>query len=578
MVIKTYQPPQELLPVRINVWDVLALFIVLGLLVAVAAGTKQLSAPFHLGEPIAISLDPWMLPSYALQTVIRLLLALSLSLVFTLIFATWAAKSKPAGKIIIPIIDILQSVPVLAFLSLTIVGFIALFPNSLWGPQCACIFLIFTAQAWNMALSLYQSLITVPGDLREASDMLRLSAWQRFWRVDVPFSMPALLWNMMMSMSASWFSLVAAEAITVDGQEIALPGIGSYIALAINQANMVAVVYAIVAMLIVIIIYDQLLFRPLIAWSEKFKVDQTAEEKPARSWVVNILRRTQALRRVGYFLGWLAEQFVNFKLPLLKSRKKFYVHRYSQRYDRTAERVWDIIIVIAIIASFSALWHFVLHDISVYEVLNVIFLGSMTALRVLVLIVICSLIWVPIGVWVGMRPQFAEIAQPVAQLLAAFPANLFFPVMIMLILKFHLNIEIWTIPLMMLGAQWYVLFNVIAGASAIPKDLRMAAANFRLHGWLWWRRFILPAIFPYYITGAITAVGGAWNASIVAEVVNWGPTTLQATGLGAYIAHYTGNYVHTVLGVVVMCLFVFTLNRILWRPLYNRAIEKFSLD
>lgn len=573
-----YLLQQEKLPVAPNLWDLIALCVVLALMVTLTAATRQMSAPFHLGDPVTISLDPHHLPMYALQTITRLLLALLLSLLFTFTFGTWAAKSKQAGKLIIPIIDVLQSVPVLAFLSLTILGFIALFPNSMWGPQFACIFLIFTAQAWNMALSFYQSLLTVPGDLKEAAEMLQLSAWQRFWRVDVPFSLPALAWNMMMSMSASWFSLVAAEAISVDGQQIVLPGIGSYIAMAINQANLHAVAYAILTMLVVIIVYDQLLFRPLIAWSEKFKIEQTVAEKAARSWVINILRRTRALRYVGRMLGIFTETFINL---ISFKRNQRIVKRRPRRYkvlQQYSERIWDTVIILAILFSLSVLWHFSLRDIALSEVVHVIFLGSMTALRVMVLLIICSLIWVPIGVWIGLRPQLAEVAQPIAQLLAAFPANLFFPVVIMLILKYHLNVQVWTIPLMMLGAQWYVLFNVIAGAAAIPKDLRQVGDNFGLKGWLWWKRLILPSIFPYYITGAITAVGGAWNASLVAEVVNWGSTRLQATGLGAYITQYTGDFAHTVLGVAVMCLFVFTLNRILWRPLYNRAIDKFTLE
>lgn len=562
--------------VKPNLWDLFALVILLAIMVSIGAGAKQMSAPFQLGQTLDISLAPENLPHYALQTVLRMGAALVLSLLFTFIFATWAAKSRQAEKIIIPMIDVLQSVPVLAFLSITIVGFIKLFPNSLLGPQCASIFLIFTAQAWNMALSFYQALRTVPHEYREAADMFHLSAWQRFWRIEVPFAMPGLLWNMMMSMSASWFSLVASEAISVSNQEINLPGIGSYIAVAIRQANTQAVSYAIMAMVIVILLYDQVLLRPLMQWSEKFKSEQQASEKTSRSWVVSLLQRTHVIRYFGELLGIFTDAIINLKL--FKRRKSFTDLPFDPKTARLIEVCWNLFVLGMVLFALTMLTRFILAYIAPTEIIYVVGLGCITAIRVMILIVICSLIWVPIGVWVGLRPQIADIVQPIAQFFAAFPANLLFPIVVVVIIKYQLNVEIWTTPLMILGAQWYILFNVIAGTSAIPKELRMVADNLGLKGWLWWRRLILPAVFPYYITGAITAVGGAWNASLVAEVVNWGDTTLRSTGLGAYISSYTGDYVHTALGVSVMCLFVLTLNRLIWRPLYRQAETRFTLN
>lgn len=574
--LNKYFPNQNKWAVKVNLWDIIALFLVLGLIIVLASGTKEFAVPFHVGQQIPITLDPGRLPEYALQTVLRMMIALVFALLFTFIFGAWAAKSKQAEKIIIPTIDILQSVPVLAFLSLTIVGFIKLFPGSLLGPQCACIFLIFTAQAWNMALSFYQSLRTVPEDFKEAATMFHLSAWQRFWRVDVPFSMPGLLWNMMMSMSASWFSLVASEAISVSNQQISLPGIGSYIALAIQKADVSAVFYAIIAMLVVIILYDQLLFRPLISWSEKFKAEQTAQEKPARSWVISLLQRTQVVKYLGGLFAIFADAIVN--LTFIKHRKRHRETHASGPFIRHLDWYWNAIIAIAFMGALYLLIHFIAENLSLDEVKHVFFLGTITAARVLVLIILCSLIWVPVGVWIGLRPQAAEIVQPIAQFLAAFPANLLFPVVVLGIVAYNLNVEIWTTPLMILGTQWYVLFNVIAGTSAIPKDLKQAADSFGLRGWLWWRRLILPSIFPYYITGAMTAGGGAWNASLVAEVVSWGQTSLKATGLGAYVTEHTGHYAKTVLGVAVMSLFVLILNYLIWRPLYAKAVSRFTLD
>ncbi len=562
-----------------NYWDMIALFFVLGAIVLFAWNAKQMATPYHLGQVIPISLDPHNLPNYALRTVSRMLIALVFSLLFTFVFATWAAKSPRAGHIIIPMIDILQSVPVLGFLSMTLVAFIALFPNSMLGPECACIFVIFTSQAWNMALGFYQTVCSVPAELKEAADMFHLSAWQRFWRIEVPFSLPGLLWNMMMSMSAGWFFVVASEAISVNNQEILLPGIGSYIALAIDAADMRAISYAILTMLIVILIYDQLLFRPLVAWAEKFKAEQVAQEREPSSWLISLLRRTRFLRYLGQQLALLFNLFVN--ISFLRSKPIVYTSaRRTLRQERLMTWLWNGVLAMALVGVLIYLHDFIFNRIPLSSLQHVFVLGLITALRVFILILICSLIWVPIGVWVGLRPRVAEIIQPIAQFLAAFPANLLYPLVVIMIVKYHLNKEIWVTPLMILGSQWYVLFNVIAGASVIPKDLLQVADNFGVSRWLRWRRLILPGIFPYYITGAITAVGGAWNASIVAEVVSWGDTKLVATGLGAYITEYTssGDFFHVALGISMMCVFVLILNRLVWRPLYVLATTRFQLD
>lgn len=562
-----------------NYWDIIALLLALGVLAALAWNAKQMSVPYQLGQAIPISLDPHCLPGYALRTVSRMLIALLFSLLFTLIFATWAAKSRRAARIIIPLIDILQSVPILGFLSIGVVGFIQLFPSSMLGPECAVIFVIFTSQAWNMALGFYQTVRAVPADMEEAADMFHLSAWQRFWRIDVPFSMPGLLWNMMMSMSAGWFFVVASEAISISNQEIMLPGIGSYIALAIQQANVHAIWYAILTMLIVILIYDQLLFRPLIAWADKFKAEQVAQEKEANSWVVNMLHRTRLLRFLGQKVAILFDAFVN--ISFFRSKPKSYqdVMRVL-RYEMMLVWIWNIIFVVSLISAFVILGNFIFHLVPFADIKEVFILGMYTSLRVFALIVICSLIWVPIGVWIGMRPRVAEVVQPLAQILAAFPVNLLYPLFVVLIIKFHLNVNIWVTPLMILGTQWYMVFNVIAGASVIPKELLQVADNLGVAYWVRWRRLILPAIFPYYITGAITAVGGAWNASIVAEVVSWGDKKLVATGLGAYITEYTisGDFLHVALGIGMMCILVLTFNRIIWRPLYVLAETRYQLD
>jgi len=563
-----------------NYWDLLALVLVLAVIVLFALNAKQMTTPYHIGQVIPISLDPAHLPFYAARTVIRMLIAMFLSLLFTFTFGTWAAKSKRAAKLIIPIIDVLQSVPILGYLSVAITAFIALFPGSLLGPECAAIFVIFTSQAWNIALGFYQTVRSVPAEVKEAARMFHLSPWQSFWRIDVPFSLPGLLWNSMASMSAGWFFVVASEAITVSNQQILLPGIGSYIAVAIQAANLKAITYAVLTMFLVIIIYDQLLFRPLVAWSEKFKSErETTSADIAHSWVIDLFRRTRVMRQLGHKLAFLFELFVNIKIFRQKNQVPSQIKKTSVSH-RITNWIWIIsIFSIGALALFF-LSKQIIENISWYEIGRVFMLGLITAFRVFILIVACSLLWVPIGVWIGLRPKVAQLAQPIAQIFAAFPANLFYPFIVMFIVYYHLSPNVWLTPLMILGAQWYILFNVIAGASTIPKDLLQVADNLGVVGRLRWLRLLLPGIFPYYITGAITAAGGAWNASIVAEVASWGNEKLVATGLGAYITEYavSGNFIHVALGIGMMCCFVLIINRLVWRPLYVYAVERFSLE
>jgi NitT/TauT family transport system permease protein len=562
---------------RPNYWDLVALPIVLGLIALVTWGSLRMSAHYHVGERLPISLAPARLPFYALRTVLRMAWALLLSLVFSLAYGALAAKSRRAEKILIPVLDILQSVPILGFLSITVTGFIALFPGRLLGVECAAIFAIFTSQAWNMAFSVYQSLRTVPEDLIEAARMFHLSPWQRFWRLEVPHAVPQLVWNMMMSVSGGWFFVVAAEAITVSGHTILLPGIGSYIATAIARKNLTAIFYAVLVMLVVILLYDQLLFRPLIAWSRKFRADAAEEGEEVRPWFLLVLQRAQLfdlLRQAVLGLNRGVEAAIGV-LPRLPARRS---HR--RLAARTGEIAFDL--AAAGLALLGVAWivAFVLRSVPLAEIGWVFLLGLFTAIRVIILIVLASLIWVPIGVAIGLRPRLADRVQPIVQFLAAFPANLFFPAVVVLILRFHLDPDIWLSPLMILGTQWYILFNVIAGAGAIPAELRRAAQNLGVGGVLWWRRLVLPAIFPAYVTGAVTAAGGSWNASIVAEVVEWGHTTLTATGIGAYIARTTaaGAGPRIWLGIGVLCLYVLAFNRFLWRPLYDLAAERLRLD
>ncbi|HYM74071.1 MAG TPA: ABC transporter permease subunit [Stellaceae bacterium] len=562
---------------RPNYWDLVALPLVLGAIALVAWGGLGMGAHYRIGDALPISLDPWRLPEYALRTVLRMAAALVASLVFSLAYAALAAKSRMAEKILIPVLDILQSVPILGFLSITVTGFIALFPGRLLGVECAAIFAIFTSQAWNMTFSLYQSLRTVPVELIEAARMYHLSTWQRFWRLEVPHGVPALVWNMMMSVSGGWFFVVASEAITVSGQQIQLPGIGSYIATAIGERDLGAIGYAVLVMLVVILLYDQLLFRPLLAWSRKFRGDTNDDEDNVRPWFLVMLQRAQVFDLMQFAVLWL-NRGVDHAFGTLG-------RRWTTRPETPApshlfERAFDLALLMLTGASVVWVIHFIHETVPLHEIGWVAVLGGITAVRVLILIAVASLIWVPIGVWIGLRPRIADRAQPIVQFLAAFPANLFFPVAVVLILRYRLSPEIWLSPLMILGTQWYILFNVIGGTISLPAELRLAASNLGVRRWLWWRRVMLPAIFPAYVTGAVTAAGGSWNASIVSEVVQWGDTTLTATGLGAYISKFTaaGDAARITLGIGVLCVYVLAFNRLLWRRLYNLAAERLRLD
>jgi NitT/TauT family transport system permease protein len=571
---------------RPNFWDIVAFPMLFGLLALIIVGAGGMTKPFDLGEPQTISLDPANLPYYALRTVMRMFIALGVSFLFTLIYAAAAAKSRMAEKILIPILDILQSIPILSFLTITVTGWIALFPGSLLGPECAAIFAIFTSQAWNMTFSLYQSLRTVPLDLQEASRMYHVGPWGRFWRLELPHAMPNLIWNMMMSVSGGWFFVVASEAFSVAGQTIALPGVGSYIATAIDQRNLAAVGYAVSAMFIVILGYDQLFFRPLLSWSNKFKSELDPGLEPDRPWFLTMLQKAGLARAFRLLFKEIAllwngtiGTMIRRVLDLLGSGRSAPMDR-PRSIPRWVERGYDcLLLAIAGYVTYR-LGSVVESSLKLAEVAHVFYLGLLTAIRVMVLIAIATVVWVPIGVWIGLRPAVTSRAQPIVQFLAAFPANLFFPVAVVLILRFHANSEIWLSPLMILGTQWYILFNVIAGASSLPRDFQYVAQNLGVSRWVWWRRLIIPAIFPAYITGALTAAGGSWNAAIVAEWVQWGPTTLTATGIGAYIkeASNDGDNARLILGTGVLCIFVILLNRLVWRRLYDYAAERMRLD
>jgi NitT/TauT family transport system permease protein len=555
--------------------------VVLAGLVALLFGLVRLApsmnAPFLPNRALSqVSTSPSELPYYAMRSLLRMFIGLFLAVVFTFAYAEAAARLKRAEKILIPILDILQSVPVLGFLTVVVTFFINLFPGSSLGLECAAIFAIFTAMAWNMTFAFYHSLTCQPRDLDEAARVMRLTKWQRFWKLDVPGGMIPLVWNGMMSFGGAWFFLAASESIAVLGHTYALPGMGSYVAAAMKQGSLGKVGIAIVVMVAMVIAVNVLFWRPMVAWSERFRTEESASVDRPRSVVLDLLRRSslpdlvaRPARPVGRVLDRITRPFGLAEHPLSVPAMR----------QRTGDVFFAGAVTLAV--GYGA-WRglaYVNARVGIGEFGHAFALGAVTFGRVVVLVIAASLIWVPIGVWIGMNPKVSRFAQPVVQVLASFPANFVFPFAVALFVAAGISLNAGGILLMALGAQWYILFNVIAGASAIPSDLREAMTGFGVSGWLRWRRFILPAIFPAFVTGGITAAGGAWNASIVAEVVDYGDHHLTATGLGAYIADaaQTGNLAEVLTGVSVMSVYVVGVNRLVWRRLYAVAETRYSL-
>jgi NitT/TauT family transport system permease protein len=563
--------------------DVAVALAILGLLYTILSLGGDMRVRFDELNPPPLSLDVEYIPYYTARTVLRMFIAFGASLLFTLVWGYVAAKSTRARKIMLPMLDILQSVPVLGFLSITVTGFLALFPGSLLGVECAAIFAIFTAQAWNMTFGFYHSLVTIPSELLEAARVYRLNWWQRFGKVELPASAIGLIWNSMMSFGGGWFFVAQSEAITVLNKNIKLPGLGSYMATAGEAGDTRAAVCAIVAMIATIVLIDQLVWRPLVAWAEKFKLEQTEAKDTPTSWVLNLLRRS-------YLLGWLSDH-VGVALSRFAWRASAVASDAATSVARRAPGVLRLVLraLIWVATAATLVWlvwdairvgQEIKTDMTRTEMLRVIWLGVLTLLRVAAMTILATLIWTPIGVWIGLRPRVARIAQPLAQIAASFPVNMTFPFIVGFFIAAHISINVGSVLLMALGTQWYILFNVIAGAMAIPADLQEAANLFGLRQWRLWKTLIVPAIFPFWVTGAVTAAGGAWNASIVAEVATWGKDKLVADGLGAYIAQVTekGDKPAIYFSIAVMALFVVVINRALWRRLYALAERRFRLD
>ncbi|HJP74507.1 MAG TPA: ABC transporter permease subunit [Pseudonocardiaceae bacterium] len=575
-LLRAFPSRNALIRPRQSVVDVAVFFGIAVLLWIIIRTSSGFSVPFNpASAPSTVSTDLSELPYYAARSLLRMFIALAASVLFTFVYATAAARLRRAEKVLIPILDILQSVPILGFLSITITGFIALFPGSELGLECASIFAIFTSQAWNMTFAFYHSLVAQPRDLDEASRLLRLSRWQRFWRIDVPSGMIPLVWNGMMSFGGGWFFLVASEALSVNNHQYVLPGIGAFVATANQQGQWNKILVAIAVMVVLVIGVNVLFWRPLTAWAERFRVEDSESAEQPRSIVLNLLRRSRIPRFLGAIFGRLVS-------PMDWIMGRFGIADYPLKVSAARRRAIDV--VFAAVVAGVALWgvvdalSYVHSTVGLGEFAHALFLGLITFGRVVLLLAVASVTWVPIGVWIGLNPKVSRLAQPIVQVLASFPAVFLFPIATAVFVATGVSLNWGGILLMALGAQWYILFNVIAGASAIPNDLREASASLRLTRSLWWRKLILPSVFSSYVTGGITAAGGAWNASIVAEVVTYHASTFTATGLGAYIAQATstGDFPRILVGVSVMSLYVIGLNRLFWRRLYRIAQQRFG--
>ncbi|MDK9321443.1 ABC transporter permease subunit [Propionibacterium freudenreichii] len=557
--------------------DAAVLVVVAALMWALIHMGLRIVAPFdpHAVEQ-TLDTSPARLPYYAARSLLRMFVALAASLVFAFIYATAAARSRRLSKVLMPLLDVLQSVPILGFLSVTVTFWIALFPHSQLGVECASIFAIFTSQAWNLAFSLHSSLLGQSQELDESARLLRLTRWQRSWNVDLPSGMIPLTWNAMMSFGGGWFFLTASETIVVDNHTYVLPGIGSYVAAASQAQQMPRLFLAIAVMIAMVLVVNFFFWRPITAWAERFRVGDTSNAQTPRSLVLNVLRHSHIADAWSTLWRPIGEFFDRITRIFGIGGVRFVDHGTRRRAGDIA--FFAVVGIVCLLGAWQVVGY-VQSGPGMGEFGEAFLLGLATLARVVAVLILGTVIWVPVGVWIGMNPRWARLMQPVVQVLASFPANFLFPFFTLFLIATHISLDVGGILLMALGSQWYILFNVIAGASAIPNDLREAATSLQLSRSLRWRTLILPGIFPAWVTGAITAAGGAWNASIVSEIVSYGHDTLQATGLGAYIANATtsGDFHRVLIGVIVMSIYVVGLNRLFWQRLNHVAERRYAL-
>ena len=531
--------------------------------------------PFN--PQIEISRSPYMLPVYAAYSLLRITIAYVLSLAFTLVYGYVAAYNARAERFMIPLLDILQSIPVLSFLPAVMLAMVALFPHHQLGVEMGAILLIFTGQVWNMAFSFYSSLKSIPREMREAAKIYQFNWYQRFTNVELPYAAIGLVWNSMMSVAGGWFFLMACEMFVLGDKDFRLPGLGSYLQTAASAGDTRSIWWGVATMIFVIVLMDQIVWRPVIAWAEKFKVEQVESANAPQSWFLELAERSRLLLKLRKRIGRPLRE----RMAMRFARQH---HASGGDAPPAAWKVWAgrVVAGLAVCAVLYAMLHAggMLSQLTRSEYREILRGGLATFLRVVVALVIGSLWTIPVGVAIGFNPKLARIAQPLAQIAASVPATALFPIVLLLLIRIGGGLGVGSILLLLLGTQWYILFNVIAGAMAIPTDLREAATLFRFNSAQRWRTVILPGIFPYLITGLVTASGGAWNASIVAEYFRFRGQTYTTVGLGAVISGATdaGNFDLLLASTIVMAMVVVTINRLVWRRMYRLAATRYTLE
>jgi NitT/TauT family transport system permease protein len=576
MITRTRPRVAQVVAQSAGYWvDGLLLVATAALVAGVVALARRWTAPMR--PAIEIDLSVWALPRYTLLSLARGLAAYLLSLVFTLVYGTVAAYSRSAERLMIPLLDILQGIPVLGFLPGLVLGMVALFPHSNVGLELACVVMIFTAQAWNMTFSFYGSLRAIPVELRETAQVYRFGWWKRFRTVEVPASMIGLVWNSMMSMAGGWFFLTVNESFTLGSHDFRLPGIGAYMSVAIERGDARGMAAAVVAMITMIVAVDQLIWRPALVWAQKFKVEETEAAEVPTSWALALLRHSR-------LLPWLSAHIPQLIHGAHARRSQpppaGTVNPRSRQMLRAAAGWLALAGAFALIIWGVAHLVGLLTGLALHDWLHLATALALTFLRTYAALALGALWTVPFGIWIGLSPRRARLLQPLIQVAAAFPAPMIFPLVTLVIVMAGASFSWGCIALLLLGSQWYILFNVLAGASAMPHDLRESATVYGLSRWARWRTLYLPAVFPHLLTGLITAAGGAWNASIVAEYVRYRGHTLIAPGLGSLITEATaaGNFPLLAAGVLTMSLSLVLMNRTVWRRLYRLADERFSLN
>jgi NitT/TauT family transport system permease protein len=560
---------------------IVAAFCLAGFYAIIFVGRYWFSLPV---PEVVISRSPSALPLYAFYSVVRTVAAFLLSLAFAVGYGYIAAYNKRAEALMIAALDILQSIPVLSFLPGVMLAMIALIPGRQLGIELGAIIIIFTGQVWNMAFSFYSSLKSIPRELREACAINRFSAWQRFWQLELPFSAIGLIWNSMVSVAAGWFTIVVCEMFPVGSRHFRLPGIGSYLRTAADNGDTAATVYGIITMMAIIVLSDQLVWRPLIAWSDKFKFETTDSGSRVSSPILHLLRNSNALGWVqAHTIAPLSERLY---ARLAKSRENQIIHPMaaprSARLTSLSAVVLSVMAIGAVVvAAIQALG--LLREVPGSQYLLLLEAAGATFLRVNAALLIASLWTIPVGVAIGFNPRLAKVLQPFIQMVASFPASVLYPIIILGLFRIGVGLGIGAVALMLLGTQWYILFNVIAGAMAIPSEMREVADLFHFGLVQRWKTVILPGIFPYLVTGLVTASGGAWNASILAEYYPLKDSTLKTLGLGAQISAATdsdapGHFGVLLMATIIMATMVVTVNRLLWRKMYHLAETKYRLD